>query len=92
MGMERAKRIKLKQFIAGGHIGVATFTLSTSICTAIYVYQPNPLIVPLTLILMLIGSVLYLALCVSDYLLVTGVRGDDSACICRKSPSYYSGC
>lgn len=92
MIMDRKKRVRLKRIVACGHIGVAVCTLSTSICTAIFVYKPDPRIVPLTLAVMLLGSVIYLALCVFDYLLVSGAKHDDSVCICRKSPSYYSGC
>lgn len=91
MVMDRQKRIRLKRIVACGHIGVAACTLSTSICTAIFIYKPDPHIVPVTVTLMLLGSILYLGLCVFDYLLISGAKDDDSICICRKSPSFYSG-
>lgn len=91
MSMGRERRIKLKKVVSCCHIGVAVCTLSSSISTVIYIYNPDPHIVPLTLVLMLFGSVLYLILCISDYLLVSRTRDDENICICRKTSSYYSG-
>ncbi|KAI5841853.1 hypothetical protein DFP73DRAFT_114367 [Morchella snyderi] len=89
MVLERSKRIRLKRAVAFSHIAVATCTLSSSICTAVYVYKPNPCIVPLTVVLMLTGSVLYLALCIFDYLLVGSAKSVNSTiCICRSKESY----